>query len=66
MNEGHSLFGFNVNITCYCGKKIKLKYDESESIKDTKCKHCGYNHMDFAYVLRKNIENFAKSFIDNS
>jgi hypothetical protein len=62
-------FGLESTIDCYCGKKIKIKYDETKPNKNnTTCKHCGYCHMDFIYTMRKHAElstfDFLKGFFE--
>lgn len=50
---------------CYCGKKIKIKYDEEKNLKKTTCKNCGYNHMDSVYHYIKDAEDMVKNLLQN-
>ncbi len=59
-------FAISMETECYCGKKIKIEYDEGANIKNTKCPYCSYSHLDIVYTWRKEAElhttNFLKSF----
>jgi len=57
-----SKFSVKIDITCYCGKKIKIIYDEVKEIKITRCKHCSYNHIDIVYTFRKEADKLAQQF----
>lgn len=59
--EEESKFGINGVLKCYCGKKIKVEYNEITGLKDTVCKNCGYNHLDVIYSVRKQVEEAAKN-----
>lgn len=59
--EEESQFGINGTVRCYCGKKIKIEYNEITGLKDTRCKNCGYNHLDIIYAIRKQVEEAAKT-----
>ena len=57
-----SKFALKMDITCYCGKKIKILYDEVKEIKATRCKHCSYNHTDIIFTFRKEADKLAQQF----
>lgn len=57
-------FSVELETECYCGKHITIKYDESTGEKSTICKHCGYNHNDFIYTLRKHEELSTATFLN--
>lgn len=58
-------FGLETTFKCYCGKKIKILYDETTGTRDTICKYCKYDHMDFVYTVRKHKELSTRDFLNS-
>ena len=57
-----SKFSLKIDITCYCGRRIKIVYDEVKEMKVTRCKYCQYNHIDLIYTFRKEADKLAQQF----
>lgn len=56
--EEEAKFGLKATVKCYCGKKVKIEYNELSGLKNTRCPRCAYNHLDLVYAYRKDVEDY--------